>query len=102
MAVYLFHFERPYHHAQHYLGCSFDLEDRLKSHYGGYGSKLLRAVLLAGISFRVVRVWPYGDFALEKSLKSLKNNPKLCPICNPSLVVPFECPDWSDIQPIAF
>jgi hypothetical protein len=81
--VYLLHFERPYAHAQHYLGTTTRrLGVRLVEHIGGRanGSKLVAAVVAAGIPIRVARLWPGGD-GLESRLKRRKKGPSLCPIC---------------------
>lgn len=81
--VYLLHFFSPLHHARHYLGyCSGSVEDRIKRHRAGDGSRLVRALLAADQDFVVARTWPEGDRALERLLKRRKNAPRLCPICN--------------------
>ncbi len=89
--VYLIHFDRKFSHAQHYIGFVDGGEDRLFSrleyHRTGKGSKLLKAVSLAGITFNVVRTWIDGDRNFERSLKNKKNAKKLCPICNAKLKV---------------
>lgn len=81
--VYLIHFDRPLHHARHYLGyCNGEsLEQRIERHRRGDGSRLMRAVVAAGIGFEVVRVWEEGDRALERRLKNRKKSSKLCPVC---------------------
>ena len=76
------HFERPYAHA-HYLGTTTRrLGVRLVEHISGRanGSKLVAAVVAAGIPIRVARLWPGGD-GLESRLKRRKTSPSLCPIC---------------------
>jgi predicted GIY-YIG superfamily endonuclease len=83
--VYLIHFEHKYHHAGHYLGYSKHLWFRINTHRSNMGAKLLRAVNQAGIDWRVVRTWAVHSQELERKLKSLKNSPRLCPICNPGL-----------------
>ena len=83
--VYLIHFEQKYHHAGHYLGYSKHLWFRIITHRANTGAKLLRAVNEAGINWSVVRTWAVNSQDLEKKLKSLKNSPRLCPICNPEL-----------------
>jgi predicted GIY-YIG superfamily endonuclease len=80
MVVYLLHFERPLHHAKHYLGCTNDLTKRLKKHRTGNGSKLMRAVTKAGIGFIIAKTW-HGDRHFERWLHNKKNSPKFCPIC---------------------
>lgn len=78
--VYLIHFERPYFHAQHYLGYTEDVAARFDRHDNGHGSPLLRAVAEAGIAYHVVRTWD-GDRSVERSLKRRKNGRDLCPVC---------------------
>jgi predicted GIY-YIG superfamily endonuclease len=78
--VYLIHFDRPYHHARHYLGYTDDLPARLDRHLAGNGGRLLQVVRAAGIGYQVVRAWE-GDRGLERKLKKQKGSPRLCPIC---------------------
>lgn len=87
MAVYLLHFDRPYHHARHYLGFTSDLETRLALHARPNGSshhRLMQVIHAAGIGFSVARVWPDGDRELERRLKRRKAGPRLCPLCQPA------------------
>jgi predicted GIY-YIG superfamily endonuclease len=78
--VYLVHFDSPYHHARHYMGFTDDLDVRIKRHRSGDGSRLLRALKIAGIGWRVAVTWK-GDRSLERLLKNRKNSPQLCPVC---------------------
>jgi hypothetical protein len=83
--IYLLHFEKPYHHARHYLGWTEanSLDDRLHHHRNGNkeGSKLMAAVSKAGIGFTIARLWA-GTRHDERKLKNQKNASKqLCPIC---------------------
>jgi len=78
--VYLLHFERPLHHAQHYIGYAEDLEARLARHRSGNGARLVEVFTVAGIDFTVARTWE-GDRDLERRLKRRKNARRLCPIC---------------------
>jgi predicted GIY-YIG superfamily endonuclease len=81
--VYLIHFSEKLHHAQHYLGYCEDgnLAARMERHMSGNGSKLLKAVVEAGIEFQVAEAWPDADRELERKLKNSKNTKRLCPIC---------------------
>ena len=79
---YLIHFDKPYKHARHYLGATWNLEARIRAHKQGQGSPLIKAVNEAGITWKVVRTWGSG-FRVEKRGKTLQNNCYLCPICNP-------------------
>lgn len=85
--IYLIHFAQPLgtgeQQARHYLGyTSRELEERLEEHRGGYGARLMAAVVRAGIAFEVVRTW-VGDEVLEQRLKNLGGGARLCPTCSP-------------------
>lgn len=85
--VYLLHFDRPFHHARHYLGYTRDLDRRIAEHRSlgrNTHHSLMRALARAGIGFTVARVWEDGDQQLERRLKRMKMGPRLCPICNPN------------------
>jgi len=83
--IYLLHFDRPYHHARHYLGFvnggKKALDKRVERHRAGNGAKLLRALIAAGIGFVVAKTWPEGDRSEERRLKKHKHAPRLCPLC---------------------
>jgi predicted GIY-YIG superfamily endonuclease len=81
VTVYLLCFDRPYHHARHYLGFAENLEARLAAHRKGTGARLVQVIAQAGIGWRLVRTWPGGNRALERRLKNQKHGPRLCPIC---------------------
>ena len=78
--VYLLHFAEKYYHAQHYLGWTDSLAERLARHRAGNGSKLVRAFLQSGIDFVVARTWK-GNRNKERRLKKRKKSRQLCPIC---------------------
>lgn len=78
--VYIIHFERPFWHAQHYIGYTSNLPHRLEQHRQGTGAKLLKAITQRGISWEVVRTWRGGP-ALERALKNRKKSRELCPVC---------------------
>lgn len=83
--VYLIHFSEPLKHARHYIGyCGKGkLKARIERHKSGNGAKLLRAVMLAGIEFEVVKTWPEGDRELERKLKMEHNSKRHYKICKP-------------------
>jgi predicted GIY-YIG superfamily endonuclease len=74
--------DTPYGQAQHYLGFSDQVVERVLTHKAGYGASLTRAMISQGFSLRLARVWS-GGRELERKLKCYKNARKLCPICNP-------------------
>jgi len=80
--VYLLHFDRPLHHARHYLGSTADLDARLAEHRAGTGARLVAVMRSLGIGFTLARTWP-GDRKTERRLKRRKEGPRLCPICHP-------------------
>lgn len=86
---YLLHFERPLHHAQHYLGTTLRLGLRLTLHQIGRGARLPAAFREHQIGFELARTWRgYRD--KERQLKARKNGRELCPICNPHALKPRE------------
>jgi predicted GIY-YIG superfamily endonuclease len=80
MPVYLIHFDRAYHHARHSMGCTDNVQQRLKAHQVGQGARLMTVIKQANITWRLARVWE-GGFELERQLKHRKEAPRLCPIC---------------------
>lgn len=81
--VYLLHFSRPIcpsRPTRHYIGWTSDLDERLRKHRKGKGSRLCQVARERGITFTLAEVWQ-GDRQLERQLKSFKNAPKLCPLC---------------------
>ncbi len=83
--VYLLHFERPYHHAKHYLGFTDDLERRLEQHRAGDRNshhRLMQVIAAAGIGFVLARTWRTEDRHFERRLKKRKAATRLCPICS--------------------
>lgn len=80
--AYLLCFTPRYHHAGHYTGlaeCS-GLLNRLGEHAAGRGARLVQVVLEAGCLVELVRVWPDGDYLLERSLKN-RHGTTTCPRC---------------------
>jgi predicted GIY-YIG superfamily endonuclease len=80
---YLIHFSRRLHHAGHYIGFTTNFPRRMQEHRNNTGAKLLRALNIVGIVWKVVRVWPGVSNEFEYDLKALKKGPSLCPVCNP-------------------
>jgi len=86
MTVYLVHLDQrlgsdhPQGGAQHYLGMTQNLDQRLETHRAGLGARILAAAVERGIGFEVVRTWP-GGRERERQLKRQHNAPKFCPVC---------------------
>lgn len=85
--IYLLHFDRPLHHARHYLGCTPNLERRLQEHRSGdsRAARIMQVIHALGIGFQVARTWVVRDgLTKEAHLKNhYKNSADLCPICRP-------------------
>lgn len=89
---YLIHLEskignpdNPRAQAQHYIGYTHSLADRIQRHLSGTGAALLRAARIRGIRWAVVRTWPGGGRDMEKKLKARKKAASLCPFCKGSI-----------------
>lgn len=85
--VYLIHFDRPIGNpenprgqAQHYIGWTDSLQERLRSHSRGRGAAILAFLSQVGIGWNLARVWE-GSRQLERRLKNRKKARQLCPIC---------------------
>jgi predicted GIY-YIG superfamily endonuclease len=81
--VYLLHFSRPIcpsRTTQHYSGWTNDLDERLREHRLGKGSRLCQVARERDITFSLAECWS-GDRKLERRLKNYKNAPRFCPIC---------------------
>lgn len=81
MAIYLLHLNRKLHHAQHYIGYTENLSQRLNTHAMGRGSKMLRAAALKGISWQLVRVWTNVPPSFERQIKRTHSACDYCPVC---------------------
>ena len=79
--LYLIHFEKKIEHAQHYVGATKNIANRIKLHRVGRGANILRVANRLGIKWELVRVWK-GSFELEIQMKKMKNSPRYCPVCS--------------------
>jgi len=79
--VYLLHFDRPYHHARHYVGFTQYLGRRVKRHLAGKGSPLIEAASKAGIEITLARVWHNVTGRFERRIHNMQQTKLLCPLC---------------------
>jgi hypothetical protein len=79
--VYLLHFNRPYHHARHYVGFTLNLRRRLVRHQAGKGSPLIEAACNSGIKVSVARVWHNVTVRFERRVHNMHAK-YLCPLCS--------------------
>jgi predicted GIY-YIG superfamily endonuclease len=99
--VYLLHFNRPYHHARHYVGFTTNIERRVKRHQDGRGSPLIEAAISAGIEFTVARLWNNVTGRFERRIHEMEAR-LLCPMCvGPEKMRPAT-PRISDYQEDAY
>ncbi len=82
MIIYLLHFDKLVLGKQHYLGCTSNLDNRLKEHNTGsiYSSILCKEAFKNNISFILVKTWE-NDWNLEKRLKRNGHLNRYCNIC---------------------
>lgn len=83
--TYILHFDPPYKHARHYKGLTRKtVQERLATHRAGQGSALIRAVVAAGCTVTIGRVWRHRTvdeaYAHERLLK-LRGAAGNCGIC---------------------
>lgn len=110
--VYLLHFHTKYYHAQHYIGYSPNIEDRLLKHLHGDGARLMQVIGELGIPWEVAFIWPGADRNFERRIKNQHNAARLCPLCRRALQMSLwealtppmisVSIDFEAIQPIAF
>ena len=87
--LYILHFDKPVMgKAQHYVGyTTLGVEERIKVHRSGNGSKLVRYAIQKGIDFKVVftQCFPtrWEARAAELKLKKERNLKAYCSICTP-------------------
>lgn len=82
--IYLLHFSKPINPSrptQHYLGWTNDIDERLRKHRLGRGSRLCEVAAERGITIKLAELIP-GDRTVERQLKRQKNHRRICPICN--------------------
>lgn len=88
MILYLFHFDEPLHHAQHYMGVTTNIRRRVFDHFAigaSRGAKLTGAIKAAGIGWRLAGAWMVPDgFDCERDLKRGHSAKRWCPICKPT------------------
>jgi predicted GIY-YIG superfamily endonuclease len=89
--VYILHFDDPLSHAQHYVGMTGNLRQRLEAHAAGSGARLTRVLTDRD------KPWSLGGLfqttstnarRVEKELKDTKNVMRFCDICNKDAPAP--------------
>jgi len=84
MFVYLLHFHNAVEHAQHYVGSTAHLKQRLITHARGAGARLTEVTKEREIDWTLAGLWQTSDRNaryLERKLKQIKNAPKYCQFC---------------------
>ena len=85
--VYILHFDKPFHHARHYIGSANNVAERVAKHTSNPDVKMLIAALQQGITFTVARTFRNNrvnghtkEYRIKRSGGVGKQG--LCPICN--------------------
>lgn len=82
--VYVLHFDEKLSHAQHYIGCTHELRERLTAHAVGRGSRLCQVLLEKGISWQLGAVGSCSHREIRRKERQLKNwhhSKEFCTIC---------------------
>lgn len=82
--IYVLHFDTPLAHAQHYIGCTNRLANRLEAHANGAGSRLTKELNSRAIEWRLGALLTCTRDrmrALERGLKDQKNAARYCHLC---------------------
>lgn len=85
--IYLLHYrEKLSGHAQHYMGWTNNIENRIFEHIEGREKKckLTYEFAKAGIPFIISKLW-FGTRDFERKLKNQRNHPRHCTCCNGNL-----------------
>jgi len=79
--VYLLHFDKPYKHAQHYIGFTEDFRSRMAAHQNGNGSRLVAVAKAAGCVVSVALTMEDVDLTVEYRMKNRGGARRWCPMC---------------------
>lgn len=78
--VYILRFSHPLgnenHQAQHYIGWTLDIEERLEEHRAGRGAKITAAAVERGFRLELVAILS-GTRADERKLKARKSHRRI-------------------------
>jgi predicted GIY-YIG superfamily endonuclease len=82
--VYLIHMDSPVlrAHAQHYIGWSTDVFERLFQHRRNRALASWKCATSAASGYKIARVWKGQNRSFERKLKNRKNARRLCPVCS--------------------
>lgn len=80
--IYLLHYKDKMSHAQHYVGWTNDIENRIFEHIEGKQDKCKLTYEFAkrNIPFVISKLW-YGTRNDERAIKKHKSQPKHCTCC---------------------
>ena len=85
--IYILHFHEPLAHARHYIGCTANLHERLKTHASGRGARITEVLAERGITWELGGLYSCTHAEMrrhEKGLKSIKNSERFCQLCHPA------------------
>lgn len=95
---YLIHLNPQLKHARHYSGCTeVSLRWRIKTHFDGKGSAMLRHVVKnTKIQLWVVGLWVGAGFDFEGRFKAQRNSPQYCHVCQGAVDIEHSGPRGCD------
>lgn len=85
MFVYILHFDTPLAHAQHYVGLTNNLRQRLNAHASGNGSNLTKELFNLDKPWQLAALFQTTNAnarRVEKNIKDTNNAANFCGICN--------------------
>jgi predicted GIY-YIG superfamily endonuclease/ribosomal protein S18 acetylase RimI-like enzyme len=91
MFVYILHFDTPLAHAQHYVGMTANLRQRLTAHASGHGSVLTNELFDRSLPWTLgglFQTTPTNARRVEREMKESKNIGRYCDLCTPDHAAP--------------
>ena len=83
--VYVLHFDSKLSHAEHYVGCTHNIFDRLTAHANGAGSRLTQVLRENGFRWRLGALGVCPSHAsvrrVERNVKKQHNAKRYCEVC---------------------
>lgn len=86
MFVYVLHFDTPLAHAQHYVGMTNNLRQRLTAHASGHGASITAELFDRSLPWTLTGLFqttPTNARRVERQLKESKNISRYCDLCTP-------------------
>lgn len=82
--IYVLHFDTPFEHAQHYVGCTRTPASRLITHARGHGARIVKAAMAAGCTWRLGNLYQClqgSPLVAERHIKDMHGSKPYCGVC---------------------